>query len=62
VLVPGMTIYSAMVAFAQDDAVLGIERVGAALRVSLAIATGIALGVTAAQGIRFPKRARIWHR
>lgn len=62
VLVPGMTIYSAMVAFAQDDAVLGIERVGAALRVSLAIATGIALGVTAAQSIRFPKRADIWHR
>jgi uncharacterized membrane protein YjjP (DUF1212 family) len=59
VLVPGMTIYSAMVAFAEGDATRGIEQVGAALRVSVAIASGIALGVTAARSVRFPRRTRL---
>lgn len=59
VLVPGMTIYGAMVAFAQGDATQGIQLVGTALRVSVAIAGGIALGVTAARSVRFPRRTRL---
>lgn len=53
VLVPGMTIYGAMVAFAQDDAALGGQLVANALRVAFAIAAGIASGVLAARSLRF---------
>src|SRR5690606_42105577 len=45
VLVPGTTIYAAMVAFAEDDPGLGGQLVISAVRTAVAIAAGVAFGV-----------------
>lgn len=63
VLVPGVTFYSSMVAFAQGDSATGIDLLATALGVSAAIAAGIALGVAVGRSVPAPRPpVAIWRR
>jgi uncharacterized membrane protein YjjP (DUF1212 family) len=63
VLVPGITFYLAMVAFAQGDSVVATDLVLEAVRTAGAIAAGIALGVALGRSVPAPRpRMLLWRR
>lgn len=63
VLVPGVTFYTAMVAFASGDSAAGVDLLTRAVGISAAIAAGIGLGVAVARSVPTPRPpVAVWRR
>ncbi len=63
VLVPGVTFYLAMLAFAQGESALGIDLTVQALGIAAALAAGIALGLAIGRAVPAPRPPAVqWRR